>query len=259
MAITGTISSVKKKIQFKMILLLGGTTEAKQVAGHLDEAGLDYIYSTRTAVVFEGKGQYRSGSLDRDNLKEFCSLHSISVIINACHPFAKELHTTVASLENQIPVIRFEREFSKRTDHPLVHYVSGYPEALVQIKMHGYQSMLALSGVQSIPLLSNFWKTHTCWFRILNRKYSIDIASLNHFPLEYLIFGLPQEKEEEIELFNRLRPEAILTKESGLNGKLDAKTEAAIACNIPIFIVERPELSFTTVHELKELSKLIHE
>lgn len=240
-----------------MILLLGGTTEAKQVAGHLDEAGLAYIYSTRTPVIFEGKGQYRSGSLDKDGLKEFCELHSISLIINACHPFAKELHATVASLADQVPVIRFEREFAKRTDHPLVHYVSGYTQALEQIEKQGYQSMLALSGVQSIPLLCNFWEAHTCWFRILNREYSTDLASRCNFPQEYLIFGLPQEKEEEIELFSRLKPEVILTKESGLNGKLDAKIEAAIACNIPIFIIERPELSFTTVHELKELSILI--
>ena len=259
MVITGTISSGKKKIRFKMILLLGGTTEAKQVAGYLDEAGLDYIYSTRTEVVFEGKGQYRSGSLDKDGLQKFCSLHSISVIINACHPFAKELHATVAALADQVQVIRFEREFSKRTDHPLVHYVSGYTQALEQIEKNGYQSMLALSGVQSIPLLRFFWETHTCWFRILNREYSTDLASRYQFPPEYLLFGLPQEKEEEIELFSRLKPEVILTKESGLNGKLDAKTEAAIACNIPIFILKRPELSFKTVHELKELSMLIHE
>lgn len=257
MVITGIISSGKKKIQFKMILLLGGTTEAKQVAGYLDEAGLDYIYSTRTAVVFEGKGQYRSGSLDKDGLKKFCVLHGISMIINACHPFAKELHTTVASIADQVRVIRFEREFSKRTDHPLVHYVTGYDEVLVRLEENGYQSMLALSGVQSIPLLRFFWETHTCWFRILNREYSTDLASGYDFPTEYLLFGLPQEKEEEIELFNRLKPEVILTKESGLNGKLDAKTEAAIACNIPIFIIKKPELSFTTVYELKELSKLI--
>ncbi|HEY0177432.1 MAG TPA: precorrin-6A/cobalt-precorrin-6A reductase [Pedobacter sp.] len=242
-----------------MILLLGGTTEAKQVSAHLDEAGIDYIYSTRTAIEFNGKGKYRSGSLDKEALKRFCAEQHISLIINACHPFARELHATAATITGQVPVIRFEREFSERIIHPLVNYVSSYAIALDHIKEKGYQSMLALSGVQSIPLLRSFWENHLCWFRILDREYSIDFAASHHFPSQYLLFGLPQEKEEEMELFSRLQPAVILTKESGLNGRLDAKTEAAVNCDIPILIIERPALpvSFKTVHELDDLLMLI--
>ena len=242
-----------------MILLFGGTTEAKQVASYLDEAGVDYIYSTRTEVTFEGKGKYRFGSLDQESLKQFCIIHQISLIINACHPFAKELHATAAIVADKILVIRFERAFSKRVVHPLVYYVSNYEQALIMIKNNGYQSMLVLSGVQSIPQLRDFWQTHQCWFRILNRKYSIDFAAQHNFPAQNLLLGLPQEKDEEVELFNKLKPEVILTKESGLNGRLDVKTEAAIVCNIPIFIIEKPELSasFKTVHNLEELLSMI--
>jgi precorrin-6x reductase len=242
-----------------MILLLGGTTEAKQVAGALDEAGINYIYSTRTEIAFEGKGQYRYGSLDKEGLKQFCISHQISSIVDACHPFAIELHATVASLAGQFLLIRFEREFSEQVVDPLVKYVSNYTEALAEIKTKGYQSMLVLTGVQSIPHLGNYWQSHTCWFRILNRDYSIDFAARHHFPTKNLLFGLPQEKEAEIQLFNKLKPEVILTKESGLNGKLDAKIQAAIACNIPIFIIEKPELpaSFKTAHNLKDLLNMI--
>ena len=242
-----------------MILLLGGTTEAKQAASCLDEKGVAYIYSTRTAVAFEGKGAYRFGSLALDDMKQFCAKQEISLIIDACHPFAKELHNTVACLTDKIPVIRFEREFSKRIIHPLVSYLSSYDEALTRIKENGYQSMLVLTGVQSIPLLRTFWQTHPCWFRILDRAYSIDLAAQHKFPFQNLLFGLPQEKEAEIALFTKLKPEVILTKESGLNGKLDAKTEAAIACNIPIFVIEKPELSasFKIVHDLEELLKML--
>ncbi|MDN3548212.1 precorrin-6A/cobalt-precorrin-6A reductase [Mucilaginibacter aquaedulcis] len=242
-----------------MILLLGGTTEAKQVANSLDEAGLNYIYSSRTQIPFEGKGQYRFGSLDKDGLNTFCVNHHISCIIDACHPFATELHATVASLSGQLPLIRFEREFSERVLDPLVKYVSDYTEALTLINENNYQSMLALTGVQSIPRLRSYWQSHNCWFRIINRNYSLDFAAHHQFPVENLIFGLPHNKEEEIQLFNKLKPEVILTKESGLNGKLDEKIQAAIACNIPIFIIKRPELSasFKVVNNLKELLNMI--
>jgi precorrin-6x reductase len=242
-----------------MILLLGGTTEAKLVANALDEAGINYIYSSRTEIAFEGKGQYRYGSLDKEGLKEFCASHQISFIIDACHPFATELHATVASLSGLLPLIRFEREFSGQVVNPLVKYINDYTEALAVIKANGYQSMLVLTGVQSIPHLRSYWQAHTCWFRILNREYSIDFAARYHFPAQNLLFGLPQEKEAEIQLFNKLNPEVILTKESGLNGKLDEKIQAALTCNIPIFIIKKPELSasFKIAHNLKDLLNTI--
>jgi precorrin-6A/cobalt-precorrin-6A reductase len=242
-----------------MILLLGGTTEAKQVANELDEAGIAYIYSTRTEVVFEGKGQYRYGGLDETALRAFCTERHISHIIDAGHPFATVLHLTVASLSGDVPVIRYEREFSKRIINPLVYYVGDYAEALAAIAENGYTSMLALTGVQSIPQLSSYWQTNLCRFRILNRDVSIDFAARHHFPLQHLLFGLPQEKDEEIKLFNRLKPEVIITKECGLNGKLDAKTEAAMACNIPIFIIKKPELppSLKVTHTFSALLEMI--
>jgi precorrin-6A/cobalt-precorrin-6A reductase len=242
-----------------MILLLGGTTEAKQVANALDDTGMDYIYSTRTEVVFDGKGQYRYGGLDETGLKAFCNKHQVSHIIDACHPFAKELHITVASLSGYVPVIRYEREFAEHVINPLVYYVSDYEQALAAININNYQSMLVLTGVQSIAKLSSYWQTNQCWFRILNRDYSIDFAARYNFPPQNLLFGLPQEKDKEIELFNSLKPKAILTKESGLNGKLDAKIEAAITCNIPIFIITKPELpaSFKLTHTLSELLAVI--
>lgn len=243
-----------------MILLLGGTTEGKQAAGYLDRAGMNYIYSTRTEVAFDGEGKYRYGSLDAVQLKEFCRLNAISMIIDACHPFAAVLHATVAGIADQIPVIRFERMFPPRIKHPLVHYINGYTEALSEIKDRDYRSMLALTGVQSIPVLSSFWQSYPCWLRILDRTYSTDLAHSHNFPSDQLLFGLPQEKEQETELFNRLKPEVILTKESGLNGKLDAKIEAALQCGIPIFIIKKPELSplFETIHGVKELSGRIN-
>lgn len=238
-----------------MILLLGGTTEGKQVAGYLDEAGLDYLYSTRTAVRFEGKGKYRYGSLDEEGLKVFCRLNAVSLIINACHPFALALHHTVAALADQIPVIRFERVFPERTISTLVHYADNFAGALMRIKDLDCRSMLALTGVQSIPMLSSFWQQYPCWFRILDRQYSIDLATGYGFPATQLLFGLTQDTEEEIELFRRINPQVILTKESGLNGKLDVKIKAALSCGIPIFIIKKPELSplFHRVHHIDDL------
>lgn len=242
-----------------MILLLGGTTEAKEISCWLEAAGKPYIYSTRTEVKFEGKGVYRFGALNKEGLEQFCLANQVSCIINACHPFAHELHHTVAVASLHIPVIRYEREFPERVEHALVHYVNDYAEALAWIETQGHTSMLALSGVQSIPHLKNFWKKHSCWFRILDRQYSRDFAKRHNFPADYLLFGLPQEKEEEITLFQQLNLDVILTKESGLNGKLNSKIEAAITCQLPILIIKRPKLpkGYKLVNNQQELLSLL--
>lgn len=242
-----------------MILLLGGTTEAKQVAGSLEQAGLSYIYSTRTEVNFDGKGRYRFGSLNKEDLEDFCIKEGVRLVIDACHPFAKELHQTVSSLSLNIPLIRFERQIPERVQHSLITYIEGYEDALRFINEKKYRSLLALSGVQSIPLLESFWRKNITWFRILERQYSKDFAANYGFPEQNLIYGLPQDSAAESALFTKLKPDVILTKESGLNGKLDAKVEAAIACGIPIIILKRPELpsAFTVVTDLEELKRSI--
>jgi precorrin-6A/cobalt-precorrin-6A reductase len=244
-----------------MILLLGGTSEAKQVAGWLEKAGRSYIYSTKTDTSFEGRGQYRYGPLDKEALEQFCSGHKISCIINASHPFAAELHKTVASSHLNIPLIRFERQIPERIAHPLLHYMEDYEQALHLIWVRGYTSLLALSGVQSIPRLSPFWRKHCCWFRILDRDSSRALAARHQFPARQLLFGLPQEKREEIHLFRKLGPDVVLTKESGLNGKLDAKIKASVACQIPLIIIEKPALSpvYKLVHTQEELLSLVHQ
>ena len=241
-----------------MMLLFGGTTEAKEISCWLDESGRSYIYSTKTRIQFDGKGKYCYGAMDREKLQQFCEEQKISCIINASHPFAEELHQTVASLVLPIPLIRFERLFPERTYHPLVRYVKGYPEALYQLDKEGFTSLLVLSGVQSIPHLKSFWIKNTCWFRILDRPESREIAKGHGFPEENLLFGFPQNRNEEGLLFRTLNPDAILTKESGFNGKLQDKLEAAIDCQLPIYIIKKPELpsGYKLAHSKEEL--LVH-
>lgn len=242
-----------------MILLFGGTTEAKTVADCLEEAGKEYIYSTKTKVGFQGNGIYRFGPLTQKELEAFCLDKQISCIINASHPFAMELHHTVAALALDIPLIRFERSFPARFLHPLVTYLTGYEEALKLLEEQQAASLLTLTGVQSIPRLSPFWKRKKAWFRILKREESEAFAAQHDFPKEDLYFGFPQEKEKEEAFFRSLNPAAILTKESGHNGKLQDKIDAAIACRIPILIIEKPLVSprYQLVQNCEELLNLL--
>ncbi len=226
-----------------MILVFGGTTEGKQVAALLDDLKRPYFYSTKTKITFEGMGIPIHGEMTTIDINAFCKKHDISCIINASHPFAEVLHDTVSKVTINIPLIRFERQFPERTKHELVSYVATFKEALNVFESQNYKSLLGLSGVQTIHKLEKFWKHEQAWFRILDREVSRDIAKKANFPSEHLIFGLPQSASEEIKLFESLKPDVIFTKESGINGKLDQKIEAAITVNTPIVILAKPLVS----------------
>ncbi len=226
-----------------MILVFGGTTEGKQVAEILDELEVPYYYSTKANIEFTGNGTSIHGILTISGIENFCNKYGITQIINASHPFAIELHKTIADISIDVPLIKFQREFTARIEHSLVYYASSFEDALQYFEKKKYNSLVALSGVQTISKLQSFWKKNQTWFRILDRDSSRMIAAKANFPQENLLFGYPQSQNKEMELFNTLSPDVIFTKESGSNGKLNEKIAAALATNIPIVILEKPEIS----------------
>ena len=233
-----------------MILIFGGTTEGRTAVKVLDEAGSPYYYSTRgNAQQIECKhGTRVAGGMDHDAMTEFCSTHDIHLIIDAAHPFASLLHTTVAAVSEQLdlPVIRLERRYPPR-DESLV-WCDTFDDAIDYLESHEIRDLLALSGVQTITKLQRYWEKHPCHFRVLDRDNSREIAHRAGFPAENLLFW--QEGQDELTLFRQLRPGAILTKESGESGYYEEKITAARQLGIPVIVIRRPPLpdSFYTVN-----------
>ena len=73
-----------------MILILGGTTEGKEVARILDEAGHPFYYSTKgdKQEVTCKNGIRITGGMNKNQMIGFCLKHGISLLIDAAHPFA---------------------------------------------------------------------------------------------------------------------------------------------------------------------------
>jgi len=227
-----------------MILVFGGTTEGKKVATLLASLAMPFVYSTKTKIAFPETAiaRYRHGALDEKQLQNYLTTHHIHTIINAAHPFAVLLHSTIAQVGErmQIPVIRFGRELLAKKNHPLVDYVNSYEEALALLKEN--QRLLALTGVQSIQKLKSWWQQHTTYFRILDRPVSLAMARAQNFPDQHLILGLPSANlEKEMALIKAHTITIILTKETGNSGFLSTKIEAALRTNTKIIIIKQPK------------------
>ena len=219
-----------------MILVFGGTTEGRKAVEVLEEAGKAYYYSTKTGEqdITLHHGQRIDGTLDEEAMKAFCNEHSIRLIVDAAHPFASQLHQTIAKVSEaqKIPVIRYERIYPERDES--ITWIDDYSKMPLDIK-----SLLATTGVQSIAKLKHLEaKGIKIYYRILNRESSIALATKQGATKEQICY---YEDPNEIPV----RTEAILLKESGLSGGFPEKVAAAKALGIRIIALKRPELSNT--------------
>ncbi len=224
------------------ILIFGGTTEGRAAVETLDQAGGCFYYSTRgTEQQIESRHALRlTGTLETEQMVAFCRRQAVRLLIDAAHPFAEELHRNIAVAAEMldIPVIRYERKYPVRD--PALVWCDSYADACRYLEKQGIKSLLALSGVKTIPKLKDYWMKYPCWFRVLDRPESKELALKYGFPAERLLFWKDEQSAEE--LFVRYRPEAILTKESGISGYFQEKVEAARKCRIPVVVVKRPLL-----------------
>lgn len=244
-----------------MILILGGTTEGRIAARTLEESGKPFYYSTKgdeqEVTMHHGIRLY--GAMDELDLEHCCREHNIQLLVDAAHPFAIQLHQTVEKVAHTLNllVIRFERIYPPR-DEEHITWCDDFEDAIRQIRKEDIFTLLALTGVQSIAKLKPLWQESTCcYFRILNRENSRRLAKREGFPEKYLHYY--HAGEDERILLQRLHPEAILIKESGLSGGFNEKVEAALQEGIRIFAIRRPPMpgSFMIVNGEHGLRRMI--
>lgn len=226
-----------------MILIFGGTTEGRKAIAVCDEAAKPYYYSTKGDLQeVECVHAIRvTGGMDEEVMTRFCKEKGVKLIIDVAHPFAEVLHQNVAIVSNQlnIPVIRLERNYPEHAENLL--WFDSYEEAIDYLEKNKIDNLLALTGVNTISKLKPYWEKRNCWFRILDREESRAIVSREDFPIEKVMYY--RQGEDDAPLFEELKPEAMITKESGESGGFKEKADAALKLNIPVLVVKRPALS----------------
>ena len=219
------------------MLIIGGTTEGRKAVEVLDQSGKPFYYSTRSSEqdITSEHAVRITGGMDAHEMTEFCVQHHIRVLIDAAHPFATGVHQNVmtTALELGIPTIRYERKYPPHTSD--IVWCTDFTDAVHKLQHDGIKRLLALTGVQTIGKLQSYWQNHECWFRILQRESSLGIALQQGFPSDHLVY-YPDDPMQAI------RPDAILTKESGESGGYLEKINEAKELGIRVYVVQRPAL-----------------
>ena len=215
-----------------MILVFGGTTEGRKAVEVLEKAGNAYYYSTKTGEqdITLHHGIRLDGALDEEAMRAFCQKHDIRLIVDAAHPFASQLHQTIAQVSEttRIPTIRYERIYPSRD--PDIIWIDDYNKI-----PHDIHSLLATTGVQSIAKLKPLEAEGIrIYYRILNRESSIALALKQGARKEQLCY---YENPQDIPVDT----DAILLKESGVSGGFPEKVEAAKAKGMKVIALKKPE------------------
>src|SRR5574344_642665 len=230
-----------------MILVFGGTTEGRVAVEVCEQAGKPFYYSTKgdTQQLDLCHGIRLTGEMTQDEMLRFCQEKEIKCIVDAAHPFAQVLHQTIDRVG--IPVVRLQRHFSEHESG--IIYCRDYTEAVRKLFEMPSRCLLAMSGVQTISKMREYWKSYPTFFRVLDRQESVEIAKRSGFPLENLKFYSSDNKIPSLMQEKQMRQEsgcdASLTKESGDSGGYQQKIEAAKELGLKLFVVKRPVLPST--------------
>ncbi len=232
----------------KRVLILGGTTEANELAALLAQDLHFEVITSRAGVTKKRtavSGQERVGGFGGiEGLKEYLKENQISAVIDATHPFAQTMtaHAFKACWDTQLPHIILSRpEWTETAEDNWVHLqnIEGALDHLKAIK-----KPLCIFLTTGQKELKNFTRiSHHHYLARMIETPEIDPLPNN---LEILFERGPFSLNNEIHLLRNRSIDMIVSKNSGGEATV-AKLEAARTCNIPVLMISRPALPPTHI------------
>lgn len=220
------------------VLILGGTREARALAGLLVEQGVEVISSLagRVSTPALPAGEIRIGGFGGvDGLVAYEREHAITAVVDATHPFAARISANAAAAHGAtgIPLLRLQRPgWEVRPDRDDWHWVDSTDEAVTVAGQLG-ERVFVTTGRTSLRAYSA-WTDRYVLVRL------VDPADW-WVPTDWeiLVERGPYDLASETALMRDRRIDVLTTKNSG--GSLtEAKLQAAADLGIPVVMVRRP-------------------
>lgn len=238
------------------LLLLGGTAEARELAGVLHGAGVPVVTSLAGDVATPRlpDSPVRIGGFGgRAGLATYLREHAVNAVVDATHPFAEQItaNAAAACAEVGCALLRLSRpSWAGRPEAAAWHWVDSIAQAKTVAGERGNRVFLAI-GRKSLGEFAG-WTDRYVLVRVVDEP---DFAVPGAW--EVLRARGPFRVDAERDLLSDRRIDVLVTKDSG--GPADAKLDAARELGVPVVIVARPPLpaGFEVVTSVAEAAEWV--
>lgn len=220
-----------------MILVLGGTAEARELAAALHAGGVAVTSSLagRVARPRLPAGAVRIGGFGGpDALAAWLREHAVVAVVDATHPFAERISASAARACPQagVPLLRLERPgWQERTGDDW-HWVDDLVQAAALLPRLGRRALVT-TGRQGLGAFAGVDET---WMLIRCVDPPDPPLPPRH---ELLLDRGPYTLPGELALIDRHTIDVVVTKDSGGEHTV-AKLDAARERGLPAIVVRRP-------------------
>lgn len=219
-----------------MILLLGGTAEARALAAAL--AGETRVVTSLAGRVANPRlpvGEVRVGGFGGpDGLARWLTEHGVRAVIDATHPFAERIGASavVAAGRASVPLLRLQRPGWEPREGDDWHWAENLDHAVTLLGTLGERVFLTSGrqGLAAFAVCTRQWFLARC----------VDPPEPPLPPrIQVLLDRGPYPLEKERALLAGYRIDVLVTKDSG-GTMTAAKLTAARERGIPVVVVRRP-------------------
>ncbi|MBL4931323.1 cobalt-precorrin-6A reductase [Clostridium paridis] len=241
-----------------MIGLIVGTSEGKELLKGLNKFTEDIFVSTATNYGGELLKGYKykllnTKPLNKEELKNMLEENEVRKLIDASHPYALEVSINAMEVANELSIeyIRYERPsvIDKYSGHRLVNIISDYSElknSLSSIK----GNILNTTGSRNIKKILDLKIENRIIHRVLaSLKVMEELCNLGIEPEDIIAVKGVFSEEFNRAILREYKCEAIIMKDSGVEGGTVQKIEAALKEQIKIVVIGRKQLEYNKVFD----------
>lgn len=238
-----------------MILVLAGTSDARELAVRIKESGYELLSTVVTdsaAKSMEEAGlPVQVGRLTAQDLVSLIAEKGVRCVVDATHPFAEEAskNAMAASQEAGVPYIRYERESLSAPGSEKLIVVEDYVQA-AELAADKKGVIMLTTGSKTLKIFTDRLlglPDTTLVARMLPRLDNMQkCEELGLEQKNIVAMQGPFSKDLNKALYDHYKVTLMITKESGKVGAFDEKVEAALEMGIETIVIGRPKIEYGT-------------
>lgn len=235
-----------------MIGFILGTSEGKKILSLINNYTDEIAVSTATSYGGQLLQEFKikdlnTKPLDKEELLNWMEKNKLRVLVDGSHPYAQEVTKNAIECANKLKIkyVRYERlgVLKNIEDDDLIR-VKNYDEALEIIKeLDG--NILNTTGGNNVTKFLNLDFNYRVIHRILpSPNVLAKIVEAGIKIKDIIAIQGPISYELEKAFIKQFDAKAILTKDSGIEGGVVEKFNAARDCGIKTIVIEKPKFSY---------------